>query len=234
MYLKVFVPFEIVHDRYLYMPTIGLCMAAAAALAALGSRTESSGGVRLRGLIAVLLVGASAAATVGYESWWQSDLTLYRRILSITPDNLAAQLDLSVVLMEHRQYDAAIQILDPVLQQEPDNAEALFDRGRAAWETGDNATAERCFEQSAQLAPDVKRWLFLASVKLRVGKAKEAELAARQALAMEPTEPYAHLALGTALLDQGNKAGAIAEFEEELRLHPDTPGAQQALERARN
>lgn len=234
MYLKVFVPFEIVHDRYLYMPTIGLCMAAAAAITSLASRTESSGGVRLRGLIAVLLVGASAAATVGYESWWQSDLTLYRRILSITPDNLAAQLDLSVVLMEHRQYDAAIQILDPVLQQEPDNAEALFDRGRAAWETGDNATAERCFEQSAQLAPDVKRWLFLASVKLRVGKAKEAELAARQALAMEPTEPYAHLALGTALLDQGNKAGAIAEFEEELRLHPDTPGAQQALERARN
>ncbi|MGC2209544.1 MAG: tetratricopeptide repeat protein [Candidatus Korobacteraceae bacterium] len=233
MYLKVFVPFEIVHDRYLYMPTIGLCMAVAAAITSLASRTESADGVRLRGLIAVLLVGASAAATVGYESWWQSDLTLYRRILSITPDNLAAQLDLSVVLMEHRQYDAAIRILDPVLQQEPDNAEALFDRGRAAWETGDNATAERCFEQSAQLAPDVKRWLFLASVKLRIGKAKEGELAARQALAMEPTEPYAHLALGQALLDEGNKAGAIAEFEEELRLHPDTPGAQQALERAR-
>lgn len=233
MYLKVFVPFEIVHDRYLYMPTIGLCMAAAAAITSLASRTESSGGIRLRGLIAVLLVGASAAATVGYESWWQSDLTLYRRILSITPDNLAAQLDLSVVLMEHRQYDAAIRILDPVLQQEPDNAEALFDRGRAAWETGDNATAERSFEQSAQLAPDVKRWLFLASVKLRIGKPKEAELAARQALAMNPTEPYAHLALGQALLDQGDKAGAISEFEEELRLHPDTPGAQQAIDRAR-
>jgi tetratricopeptide (TPR) repeat protein len=208
-------------------------MAAAAAITSLASRTESSGGIRLRGLIAVLLVGASAAATVGYESWWQSDLTLYRRILSITPDNLAAQLDLSVVLMEHRQYDAAIRILDPVLQQEPDNAEALFDRGRAAWETGDNATAERSFEQSAQLAPDVKRWLFLASVKLRIGKPKEAELAARQALAMNPTEPYAHLALGQALLDQGDKAGAISEFEEELRLHPDTPGAQQAIDRAR-
>jgi protein O-mannosyl-transferase len=234
LYLKVFVPFEIVHDRYLYMPTIGLCIAAAAAITSLGSRTESAGGVRLRGLIAVLLVSASAAAAVGYESWWQSDLTLYRRILSITPDNVAAQLDLSVVLMEHRQYDAGIRILDPVLQQEPQNAEALFDRGRAAWETGDNATAERCFEQSAQLAPEVKRWLFLASVKLRVGKAKEAELAARQALAMEPTEPFAHLALGQALLDEGDKAGAIAEFEEELRLHPDTPGAQQALERAQN
>jgi tetratricopeptide (TPR) repeat protein len=233
MYLKLFVPYEIVHDRYLYMPTIGLCIAAAAAITSLASRTESSAGVRLRGLIAVLLVGVSAAATVGYESWWQSDLTLYKRILSIAPDDMAAQLDLSVVLMEHRQYEAAIRILDAVLQQAPHNADANFDRGRAAWETGDNATAERCFEQSAQLAPEVKRWLFLASVKLRIGKPKEGEFAARQALAMEPTEPYAHLALGTALLDQGNKTGAISEFEEELRLHPDTQGAQQALERAR-
>ena len=57
-------------------------------------------------------------------------------------------------------------------------------------------------------------------------------MAARQALAMEPTEPYAHLALGTALLDQGNKAGAIAEFEEELRLHPDIR-EQAGFERAR-
>lgn len=233
MYLKLFVPFEIVHDRYLYIPTIGLCMAAAAAITSLVPGTGSPDGIQLRGLIAVLLVGVSAAATVGYESWWQSDLTLYKRILNITPDNLSAQLDLSVVLMEHRQYEAAIRILDPVLQQAPNNAEALFDRGRAAWETGDNATAERCFAQSAQLAPDVKRWLFLASVELRIGKPKEGELAARRALAMAPTEPYAHLALGQALLDEGNKAGAIAEFEEELRLHPDTQGAQQALERAR-
>jgi protein O-mannosyl-transferase len=228
MYLKLFLQYQIVHDRYLYISTVGLCLAAAAATLSLASRAESLAGVRLRGPIAILLVGISAAATIGYESWWQSDLSLYKRILSITPNNMAALVDLSVVYMEHKQYDPAIRILDRALQQEPNNADANFERGRAAWETGDNAIAKRCFERSAILAPDVKRWLFLASVKLYVGKLKEGELAARQALAMEPTEPDAHLALGTALLDEGNKTAAISEFEEELRLHPDTPGAQMA------
>jgi tetratricopeptide (TPR) repeat protein len=233
MYLKLFVQYEIVHDRYLYLPTVGLCIAAAAAITSLARRAESLAAVRLRGMIAILLVGVSAAATVGYETWWQSDLTLYKRAVSITPNNLAALLDLGVVLMEHKQYDAAIKILDRALQQAPNNADANFDRGRAAWETGDSAVAERCFERAALLAPEVKRWLFLASVKLYVGKPKEGEFAARQALAMDPTEPGAHLALGTALLDEGNKTGAMSEFEEEMRQHPDTPGAQKAWERAR-
>jgi tetratricopeptide (TPR) repeat protein len=240
MYLKLFLQYEIVHDRYLYMPTIGLCIAAAAAITSLAHRAESLGSerrperrpTRLLGLTAVLLVGVSAAATVGYESWWQSDLTFYKRALSITPNYMAALLDLSVVYMEHKQYDAAIRILDRALQREPDNANANFDRGRAAWETGDSAVAERCFERAALLAPGVKQWLFLASVKLYTGKPKEGEFAARQALAIDPTEPGAHFALGTALLDQGNKPAAISEFQEELRQHPETSGAQTALQRA--
>jgi len=240
MYLKLFLQYEIVHDRYLYMPTIGLCIAAAAAITSLARRAESLGPVRssergsvhLLGLTAVLLVGVSAAATVGYESWWQSDLTFYKRAVSITPNYMAALLDLSVVYMEHKQYDAAIRILDRALQQEPYNPDANFDRGRAAWETGDNAVAERCFERASLLAPNVKHWLFLASVKLYTGKPKEGEFAARQALAIDPTEPGAHYALGTALLNQGNKAAAISEFREELRQHPETSGAQTALQRA--
>jgi protein O-mannosyl-transferase len=233
MYLKLFVQYEIVHDRYLYMATIGLCIAVAAVLTSRAQRAESFPDQRLRMLAAFVLIGISASATVGYESWWQSDMALYKRIVSITPDNTAALLDLSVVYMEHKQYDKAIGILDGVLQQMPDNPDAIFDRGRAAWETGDNAVAERCFERSAMLAPDVTHWLYVASVELHIGKLKEGESAARQALALGPTDAYVHLALGKALLSEGDKSGAVAEFEEELRLHPDTPGAQKALDSAR-
>jgi cytochrome c-type biogenesis protein CcmH/NrfG len=233
MYLKLFLPYEIVHDRYLYMPTIGLSMAVAAMVTLVANRAERRTGVRLWGLTAILLVAVSAAATVGYESWWQNDLTFYRRAVSMTPDYMAAQLDYSVTLMEHRQYEAAIRILDRVLQQEPDDGHANFDRGRAAWETGDSARAEQYFERAAVLAPDVKHWLFLASAKLYVGKAKEGEFAARQALAMDSTEPGAHFALGAALLDEGDRAGGIAELEEELRQHPESAGARKALDRAR-
>jgi tetratricopeptide (TPR) repeat protein len=230
MYLKLFPPYELVHDRYLYISTIGLCIAAAAAITSLARRAGSPAVARLT---AILLIGVSAAATVGYESWWQSDLTLFKRVVSITPNNVTGLVNLGFNLLETKQYASAIRVLDRAMQLAPDNATVIFDRGRAAWETGDSVNAERYLERSAQLAPDVTRWLYLAGVELSIGKWKEGEFASRQALAIGPTEPNVHFALGLALLDEGNKPAAISEFEEELSHHPDSLGTQKALEQAR-
>ena len=234
MYLKLFPPFELVHDRYLYISTIGLSIAAAAAITSLVSRAESLGIARLRGLTAALLIGVSAAATIGYESWWQSDVTLFKRALTVTPNNETVLTDLGVALMEHKQYQAGIGYLDQALQLDPNNSDAIFNRGRAAWEMGDNALALRCFERSLQLSPQPARWIYLASVDLRLGKPADAEFAARQALSLDPNAPNTHLAIGAALQAQGNKPAAIAEFEEEQRQHPDSQGARQMLQQARS
>lgn len=229
MYLKFFPRYELVHDRFLYIPTIGLCLALVMAVTALARRTGSTGALKLA---AILLVSVSAAATVGYESWWQSDMALFKRAVDITPNNTSALIDLGVVSMEQKQYDAGIRLLDRAAQLEPDNSRAIFNRGRAALQVGDNVTAERYLERSVQLSPDPKSWLYLASAKLRLGKPGDGEFAARQAIALEPTAADAHLILAAALLDEGNKAAAVSEIEEQLRQNPNAPGARQLLERA--
>ena len=63
------------------------------------------------------------------------------------------------------------------------------------------------------------RW-GLAEVVLALGRAKEAELLARQVLAMEPSYPLARFTLAKALLEQGRREEAKVLLREELRLRP--------------
>ena len=235
LYLKLFPDFELVHDRYLYLPTIALGVALAAGLKNLFAATPAgTTHERHRAnylvIATVVLVTASAAETVSYQGVWQDDTHLFQRGVALTPRNARALVNLGVAKLQQGNYPEGAALLKRSLEIQPDNALALFDLGNAAWNKNDAAAAESYVQKAVALESHSNWWVLLASAEFKLGKLPEAEWAVRQAIAIDPAEPGAHLLLGGVRLAQGDSATAVQEIGTELQLNPGNPSARQALQ----
>jgi tetratricopeptide (TPR) repeat protein len=109
LYLRAFAPGEIAHDRYLYLPSLGLCMLIALALARLGGA----------GLAATAVLASLAAVGVFRESQpWSNDIALFQRALAVVPGSVRAERQWALVLPAAGRCGEAIPILDRLRQQQ--------------------------------------------------------------------------------------------------------------------
>ncbi len=236
LYLKAMVPFELVHDRFLYAPLVGFCIAVALVLQWATDRIEARVQVRGFPVIAIVLVLLLSIETLTQMVWWKNDMTLFTRALQVTPDSPRAHVEYDEAYADAYlaagRYDEAVPLLQDALTIDPRDRDATFALGRIAWIKGDDAAAEKYFTQSLSIQPRYDVWLHLASVEMHRNQIDAAEAAVRHALAMNPGGAGAHAALGTILLARGDQAGAAHEFREELRLFPQSDVAQMGLARA--
>jgi len=232
LYVKALAPFELVHDRFLYAPLVGFCIAAALVLGVATQWIEERLQVRVLPLVAVVLVLLLSIESLKQMMWWQNNLTLFTRAVAVTPNNPRALGGLADANLALGRYDQAVGFLQQALVVDPQHSPAMFALGRIAWLRGDDATAEKYFLQALAIQPRYDMWLHLASIEMHRNQVDKAEAAVRQALAMNPTGAGAHAALGTILLAEGNRAAAASEFQAELRLYPQSEAAQVGLSRA--
>lgn len=239
LYLKLFPDFELVHDRYLYLPTITLGIALAAGLKKLSAQTPVAGTrhphpAKYLAIATALWLTAFAVETILYQGVWQDDAHLFQRAVALTPRNARALVNLGVARLQQGNYAEGSALLKHSLEIQPDNAFALFDLGNAAWNNKDAATAEIYLEKAVALEAHSNWLVILASAKFKLGKLSQAEWAARQAIAVDPAEPGAHLLLGLVRLAEGDSTTAIQELSAELQLHPENSAARQALQVAQD
>ncbi len=240
LYLKALAPFELVHDRFLYAPLVGFCMAVALVLQWAAERIDArfqadaqpKSARRMVGIVAFALLPLLGIESMSQMVWWQSNKTLFTRAVVVTPDNPKALVSLGTAYIGERRYEDALPLLQRALEMEPGNSAALFALGRMAWERGDDEDAASYLAQALRLQPRYDMWLHLASIELHRKRLEAAEAAARQALAMNPAGAGAHIAMGAIFLQKGDKAGAASEFREELRLHPQSEPALAGLAQA--
>jgi protein O-mannosyl-transferase len=229
LYIKLFPRWELVHDRYLYLPTIALAVALGAAVKKLGWASEKIPSRWISAGMALILV-AGAAETITYQSVWKNDRNLFERALLMTPRDDRAMVNLGVVDLEEGKTEQGIALLQRALEIEPNNALALFDLGKSAWNRNDPIKAENYFEKAVELEEHPRWWLMLANAKLRLGKLPEAKEAALQAIELNPAEPGTHLLLAGVLVQEGNLTAAESELRTELQYHPGEPEAMRALQ----
>jgi len=86
---------------------------------------------------------------------------------------------------------------------------------------GRDADASRLREQLARTPDDGVAWLHLAAAEGNLGRAVEAEVAARRAIALGLRAPEAHFVLARALQSQRKLDDAEREFEIVLRERPN-------------
>jgi Flp pilus assembly protein TadD len=232
LYLKVFPPMELVHDRFLYAPLVGFCIAAALVLHHLAEVAAAKLGVRLFVPAAVALVVLMSLHSASEMLWWRNNRTLFAHALTVTPNSQKALDGLAAAYIVRGDFPAAVPLLERSLQINPRNSRALFCIARMAWMQRDYDRAGQYLRKAIRVKPRYDMWLHLASVEMHRNQIDEAEHAARQALAMRSSGLGAHATLGAVLLAKGEREEAASEFRRELRNYPQNDVARKGLAQA--
>ena len=235
LYLKALAPFELVHDRFLYAPLVGFCIAIALVLQWGTERIEA--GLQAKSKLSVTGIAAMALLPLyGIESmtqmlWWQNNKTLFSRALTVTPENPKALANLAGVYMAEGRQDEAAPLLQHALEVAPNDSIVLFGMARLTWLRGDDLTAERYMIDALRTASSYDMWLQLAVIELHLKKLNVAEKAVRQAAQMNPNGQGVHAVMGMILQAKGDREGAVREYEQELRNFPKNEAALAGLAR---
>jgi Flp pilus assembly protein TadD len=227
---------EIAHDRYLYLPSIGLSILVAMAL-----RHIHFGGLKFLGMpalqvVAVLLLAAVlGTATAIEDRYWANDMTLYARGVERTPQNKLARTNLGNAMGEKGRYTEALALYREVLASDPQFWLAIYNTGYTYYRMGRLQEAEEYLKRAIVVnGVDSDEYFYLGLTLLKLGDVEDAEQAVRQALKLQPGGLAYHFAMGMILKLKGDIPGALTEFREELRNFPGESGAEQQIEAIRS
>lgn len=126
--------------------------------------------------------------------------------------------------------DAARRGYEAVLQQQPDQPDALHLLGLLLDQGGEHERAIALIGRAVALVPGQAEWQGnLATALLAAGRLDEAEAGYRHAIALDPRYVEGHYNLANLLRRRGDAAGAIAAFEMALTLRPGHARARNNL-----
>jgi len=225
--LRVFVADDFAHDRYLYLPSVGL-----AVLVAMLLKKVCVGPPRWLGVPSSLLVaGLCLAAGLGYgtiteSSYFKDNLTFYAYNLTKAPRNPYAESNYAIVLGESGLYGPALEKFLDVANQHPSFYTAVYNLALTYYKMGNLTEAEEYFLRAMRINPNKPDdYFYLGMTYFKSGRTAEAIACMRQAIAIRPTGFAYHFALGVMLKTQGDLTGALREFKEELANNPTEESA---------
>jgi len=122
-----------------------------------------------------------------------------------------------------------IRFLQDAAKEDPDNVVLWINLGNLLMDSARYPEAIDAYEKALELAPenaDVR--VDMGTCYRRVGRSDRAAEEFRKAIAIDARHAFAHRNLGVVLaFDLQDKKQAIKEFEEYIRLSPDTPDSRQ-------
>jgi tetratricopeptide (TPR) repeat protein len=136
---------DYVHDRYLYLPSAGLAIMAAAFL----DRVRYT---RPRTVAFSAIVVALCALTISNSKIWRDDISLFTRAVEMAPRNFIAKNNLADAYLKLNRTAEALPLLQQVIALRPDYGLGYYNLGRYYRQTGNYAEAERYFTISDQIA----------------------------------------------------------------------------------
>lgn len=136
----------------------------------------------------------------------------------------SAFLEQAVTLRREGQYTDAIQILEKILMQEPDNVHALEEMADNEYslEQYDRAETAALHALSLKATSAVSLYI-LGSVQSHRERFADAVLSLQNANKLTPNTPEILRALGWALFHSGAETAGIATLERALNLEPENP-----------
>jgi tetratricopeptide (TPR) repeat protein len=232
---RVLQPDNFVHDRYLYLSSIGFSILAALGLRSLGLsslpllRAQSGDYSRTAALkagVPLLLIGVLGAATASQSQIWQNEIVLYERGVALAPSNLAPRNNLAAALENRGKYREAIDVLSEVLSKNPRAWIAAYNLGIVYEHLGQFHESEAFYDRAIQIDPSESHPLYRKGIiKLDAAQLPEAESLARQAIALSPDEAGYHDLLGVVLERESKYVPALEEFKLEMAKHPEETDA---------
>jgi protein O-mannosyl-transferase len=205
----VHVGFQGIADRYTYVPSLGLSVTAAYALAELADRLRAP--VAARVAVTAAWIGALAFLTHRQVTFWHDGWTLYGRALDVTKDNFVIHEFLASDLADAGRRAEAYAHVRESIRIRPDFPHARYALGVLYEEDHQDAQAMQEYRETIRIDPEFARAHFnLANLLGTSGQLEEAVDEYHRALALEPQNAGAKqgLAMAESLLRQGQQQGA--------------------------
>jgi tetratricopeptide (TPR) repeat protein len=212
-------------ERYLFVPSIGLCWA----LGLLGGEVLEQVGRRGRpvmtfvswGAVGVVIVGLGLR-TAARTRDWRDEITLWQATVAASPDSARAHSNLGSALLLEGKWDRGREEVEKALALRPDSFEALHNLGLIRSHEGDWLEAEKAYRQSLALQPDAPPTLYnLARALAAQGKRDEALGFLNQAVARKPLFAEAYVLMGNLLMEQGDGKKAVDAYRMAIEAEPE-------------
>lgn len=215
-------------DRYTYIPSIGILIAVVWMAA---DRLKVPRQFEIGAATAI--AAALALVTWLQLPYWHDDLTLFQHAVDVTHANPFAEYHVGDDLAEAGRNAEAIPYLEEVTRLEPRFYAGYYTLGKAQAGEGKTGPALDNFAQALKFKPDYAEAHYARALTLlNMGDMQNAEPDFRAALQDGLRADYcsdAHNGLGIALAQRGELSPATVEFEEAVRLKPDSAVAQRNL-----
>jgi tetratricopeptide (TPR) repeat protein len=214
------IPGMIMAERWLYMPTVGLC-----ALAGLGAVTLSekagSGGRRLwRGGLALLLI-LYGVRVAGWCPVWKTNESVARAILKTSPQSHTALNNLGNAFLVNGRYREAEDLFHKALVYKPDYGIAHLNLAMVLRQEGRLAEAqEECRKAVAFDPGNPDTYSNLGVIYWNLGRPRDAIEQFMAAIKLKPENAQYHYNLGLAFNDLGMVEQALGEFRIIVVLDP--------------
>jgi Tfp pilus assembly protein PilF len=235
LYLRAIAPGNFVHDRFLYLPSVGIVILIALAVeqvsAAKVVQRQARGEVVKWAMVAILCAFAFAGV-VSHQFQWANNVLLYENAIKYAPQNPVVLVNLANELANQGRYDRALPLYLSALQFDPGSWLSNYNLGYAYYRTGRFSEAEQYLKHAIQIDDqDPDQFIYLARAQMEQGELAPAAGNAERALQRGPLSPGFHFVLAKILEASGDRERAIAEYKAELTSHPENALAQSELQR---
>lgn len=234
--VKVFLDGDTAHDRYLFLPSVGLCLLAGVAVKPL---LEMSKTVKAVVLVATLaIVVCFAFLTEMQEGFYRDEKAYFGRALEINPRNVLVMDYLGDSYLRDARMSEALALFQRASNLAPQDANATYCLARGLYEDGQFAAAEPLLETLATvpgLAPS-RRFMgsmLLVQDELRLEQPDQAEALLKQLAGEEPNAAGVHYTLGSIYQAQGRLSEAQNEYLLEYKISGNSLSGERALKLSR-
>lgn len=144
----------------------------------------------------------------------EEDITYLEKLVRGKDAQVSSMAALVMSYLRSGRPDEAAAFVAEVVEKNPENPAALILKGDLETQLANPDAAEAAYRGAIDIAPDaIEAYQALVGHLLRYGRNEEAIETARAGLARKPDVTRLRLSLALLLKEQGDTAGAIAEYE---------------------
>ena len=224
-WLKAYMTFA---ERLVYLPSIGAAWLLGAGLAAAERRGARAGRAAYAGAAALVL--ASAFQTAALVPEWKDDMTMFRAMTMVQPENARARIGYANQLAAAGRETEALEQLAEAQQLDPRLAETHASRAVVYFRHGDwNGVYANATRALALDPTNPQAQLLQATALMRLRRLDEASRVLQAMMAKNPGDPAVEGIWGQVLLLRHDPVHAIPFLERGMDWHPDDASVSYAL-----
>jgi Tfp pilus assembly protein PilF len=218
--VSLFQPLYSVQERYLYVPSLGICLAFAAGIEWIASRTRLHPyGTLAAGLAAGCLLTIFSVACINQNRVWKNDITLNQNAVAIAPQNPLSHTSLASAYYSKRDLQEAKTQAQTALAIDSTCIDAYLQLSTISYSEGRIDAGIAYLEQAEAMVPEgPQKRGYLGKIHGKLGflfnekkDYKQAEENLQQATELTPY-PKTWNELGEFYLQRGSNEKALAMF----------------------